>query len=243
VKKRAILSGSAILYGGSLILHVGAAVGLSLIPHHKKSEVVAISMTVAKKKGDDKPKPPDLPPPEPPKPAAAKTKSAPAPKLAAPPPEREAKNDAPPPTPGMENLLDMGMMGNGGSGPGMALGARESNVAPRPTATATTKRTEELSQTAEKCTDPVVRPHRKGGPQPAYTAPARQAEIEGVVKIEVTVDDTGRVTAARVVTPLGYGLDEAATAAAKHWMFEPATKCGRPVMGTATLPFRFKLGQ
>jgi protein TonB len=242
VKKRAILSGSAILYGGSLILHVGAAVGLSLIPHHKKSEVVAISITVPKKKGDDKPKPPDLPPPEAPKPAAAKTKSAPAPK-SAPPPEPEAKNDAPPPTPGMENLLDMGMMGNGGSGPGRALGARNGSDAPRPTATATTKRTEELAPTPEKCTDPVVRPHRKGGPQPAYTTPARQAEIEGVVKIEVTVDDTGKVISARVVTPLGYGLDEAATAAARHWTFEPATKCGRPVTGTATLPFRFKLGQ
>jgi protein TonB len=239
VKKRAIVSGSAILYGGSLILHVGAAVGLSLIPHHKKSEVVAISMTVAKKKPDDKPKAPDFPPPEPPRVAATKTKSAPAPKLAA--PEPEAKTDAPPPTPGMENLLDMGMMGNGGSGPGMALKASTGADAPRPTAT--TKRTEELAPAPERCTDPVVRPHRKGGPQPAYTAPARQAEIEGVVKIEVTVDDTGKVIAARVVTPLGYGLDEAATAAAKRWTFEPATKCGRPVMGTATLPFRFKLGQ
>ena len=242
MKKRAILSGSAILYGGSLILHVGVAVGLSLIPHQKKSEVIAISLATVKKKEAEKPKPPDLPPPEPPKPAAAKTKAAPAPKLA-PPPEPEAKSDAPPPTPGMDNLLDMGMMGNGGSGLGMALGARGSNDAPRPTATATTKRTEELSQTPEKCNDPVVRPHRKGGPQPAYTAPARQAEIEGVVKIEVTVDDTGKVIAARVVTPLGYGLDEAATAAAKRWTFEPATKCGRPVVGTATLPFRFKLGQ
>ncbi len=59
---------------------------------------------------------------------------------------------------------------------------------------------------------------------PEYTMQARQAEIEGVVRVEVTVDETGRVTSARVVNGLGCGLDESALAAAKASVFEPASQ-------------------
>jgi protein TonB len=70
---------------------------------------------------------------------------------------------------------------------------------------------------------------------------ARQADIEGVVRIEVTVDESGRVIAARVLSGLGYGLDESALIAAKASSFEPATKCGKPVVGTVVIPFRFEM--
>lgn len=241
--KRAMSFGTA-LYLGSLVLHVGLGVGISLLPKEKKTQVVAISMAEGKKKGKgetDKPEPPK-PPPEPPKPAVAKT-NANAPKPSAPKPvEQSPQTNAPPPAPGMENLLDLGMMGNGGSGNGMALGARSPNApAPTATTTATTKKVEALAPVVDKCTEPTAKPRRKGGPQPAYTQQARQAEIEGQVRVQVTVDEAGRVIAAQVLSGLGYGLDEAALAAAKRWTFDPATKCGNPVTGTATLPFGFHL--
>ena len=69
---------------------------------------------------------------------------------------------------------------------------------------------------------------------------ARQAEIEGVVRVEVTVDESGHVLSARVLSGLGYGLDESALAAAKATVFEPATRCGKAIVGTAVLPFRFE---
>ena len=69
---------------------------------------------------------------------------------------------------------------------------------------------------------------------------SRQAEIEGVVRVEVTVDETGKVIAARVVSGLGYGLDESALAAAKASVFDPASRCGKPIVGTIVLPFRFE---
>jgi protein TonB len=69
---------------------------------------------------------------------------------------------------------------------------------------------------------------------------ARQAEIEGVVRVEVTVDEEGKVISARLLAGLGYGLDESAIAAAKASTFEPATRCGKRVVGTAVLPFRFQ---
>jgi protein TonB len=243
-KKKAFLSASAILYGGSIVLHVGLAIGISLLPKQKKSDIVAISMAGGKKKGDkktDKPEPPK-PMVEPPKPAAAKTQAAPKPASAPPPPEQQPQINAPPPAPGMENLLDLGMMGNGGSGNGMALGARGPNApAPTATATATTKKTETLAPTVDKCAEPTTKPRRKGGPQPSYTQNARQAEIEGQVRVQVTVDESGHVIAAQIANGLGYGLDEAALAAAKRWTFDPATKCGNPVVGATTLLFGFHL--
>ena len=91
------------------------------------------------------------------------------------------------------------------------------------------------------CTQPVVRPKRSVGVQAKYTKDARQAEIEGLVRIEVTVDETGHVVAARLLSGLGYGLDEAALEAAKKCIFEPATLCGKPVVGTAIVAQRFEL--
>ena len=242
--QKAAVSLGTLLYFGSLVLHVGLAVGISLLPKQKKTEVVAISMAEGKKKGKDDKKPePPKPMVEPPKPAA-KANHAPAPKpaAAAPPPEQQPQINAPPPAPGMENLLDLGMMGNGGSGNGMALGAKSpSTPAPTATSTATTKKLETLAPVVDKCTEPTVKPRRKGGPQPSYTQQARQAEIEGQVRVQVTIDESGRVIAAQLGTGLGYGLDEAALAAAKRWTFDPATKCGNPVTGATTLLFGFHL--
>src|SRR5208282_3249155 len=46
-----------------------------------------------------------------------------------------------------------------------------------------------------------------------YPAPARKLGIEGQVVLEITVDADGRVSAARVVSGPGHGLNEAAQGA------------------------------
>jgi protein TonB len=46
----------------------------------------------------------------------------------------------------------------------------------------------------------------------------------------------------RVIKGLGFGLDEAAVAAAKQWTFKPATRCGKPVAYTVKPGVRFQLG-
>jgi protein TonB len=61
------------------------------------------------------------------------------------------------------------------------------------------------------------------------------------VRVEVTVDDSGHVTGARLLAGLGYGLDEAALEAAKRAAFEPATRCGKPVSATFVIAMRFSL--
>ena len=76
-------------------------------------------------------------------------------------------------------------------------------------------------------------------PQPAYTPQALEAGVEGKVRIQFTVDETGLVVDVRLLAGLGYGLDEAALAAARQATFEAAVRCGKPVSATFTVSMRF----
>jgi TonB family protein len=78
-------------------------------------------------------------------------------------------------------------------------------------------------------------------PDPAYSAPAREAKIEGEVVLLVRFDPDGSVEVLRVLSGLGYGLDENAIAAAGHIRFEPAERFGRPVATTATVRINFQM--
>jgi len=79
-------------------------------------------------------------------------------------------------------------------------------------------------------------------PQPPYPAAAKAARAQGVVTVQVTVDETGSVTAARAVTghPL---LQAAAAAAAKQAKFSPTLLSGQPVKVTGLLTYNFVLEQ
>jgi len=78
-------------------------------------------------------------------------------------------------------------------------------------------------------------------PRPAYTEEARAASIEGKVRVELTVNERGAVSGAKVLQGLGFGLDEAALAAVREATFEPATKCGVAIASTFVLSVRFVL--
>jgi protein TonB len=233
------------VYAGSLVLHAVLAVVTVVMPKPKRApDTIAIQLAEAKKKKDP-PKPPPPPPPPPqdkPKAkAAAQAQHAQA-KVAA-----ETKVEAPPPPSevGADGFADLGISLGNSDGPGMAVpasaaAATQTKATAAAPVTATHKVEQLAPAQAEVCTDPPVRPKRKIPVAPKYTMQARQAEIEGVVRVEVTVDESGRVLSVRVISGLGYGLDESALAAAKATVFEPATRCGKPVIGTTILPFRFE---
>lgn len=87
---------------------------------------------------------------------------------------------------------------------------------------------------------------RKTGPRviktvpPEYTAGAWRKNIQGVVVLEVEIDDKGSVQATRVIKSLDPGLDKNAMKAVKKWKFSPATRDGQPVPLTFTLEVRFE---
>ncbi|MBI4508151.1 MAG: TonB family protein [Deltaproteobacteria bacterium] len=55
-----------------------------------------------------------------------------------------------------------------------------------------------------------------------YTEEARRAQVEGQVVLLLSVDESGRVAAVKLVKGLGYGLDEKAMAFGKTIRFRPA---------------------
>lgn len=75
---------------------------------------------------------------------------------------------------------------------------------------------------------------------PKYPAVAKDAEIEGDVVVEITIDEEGKVALARVVSghPL---LQASAIVAAKEWTFNPTSIDGTPVKVSGVLTFRFAL--
>jgi len=233
------------VYTGSAIFHVALGVGAIVLPKVKRDETIAITLAEEKKKKD--PPKPAPPPPTPPPPDKPKPKAAAQPQTQAKVAAQEVKpTDAPPPVAvGADGFADLGMSLGNSDGPGIAIPvAPTAAAAAAPTAKATpVKKTQQLvapTEGADVCNDPVVRPKRKIPVAPKYTMQARQAEIEGVVRVEVTVDESGHVLSARVLAGLGYGLDESALAAARATTFEPATRCGKAIVGTTVLPFRFE---
>jgi TonB family protein len=78
--------------------------------------------------------------------------------------------------------------------------------------------------------------------EPRYTEEGKAAHIQGIVMLQLVVDQQGRPTQITVLSPLGYGLDEAAIDAVAHWRFEPGTKGGKPVnvLAQVQVTFRFQ---
>jgi len=76
---------------------------------------------------------------------------------------------------------------------------------------------------------------------PKYPEAARRAQRETLVEVEFTVGVDGKATDIKVVTPKGYGFDEAAIEAVKKWRFTPAKKGGESVPQRVKIPIRFTL--
>ncbi|MCX5800702.1 MAG: TonB family protein [Candidatus Eisenbacteria bacterium] len=79
--------------------------------------------------------------------------------------------------------------------------------------------------------------------KPAYPEIARETEAEGLVQVEVTIDETGRVIDAKVVeSDTIQILNNAALKAAREFLFRPAKQMNVPVKCRIVIPFRFSLG-
>lgn len=77
--------------------------------------------------------------------------------------------------------------------------------------------------------------------RPQYTDAAQDEEVEGVVKVEVILDRTGKPIRARIVKGLGYGLDGSVKRAVMKSRFSPCKRRGMPVKCRLVIPNRFKL--
>lgn len=126
------------------------------------------------------------------------------------------------------NPFQFGPPGNGGPpgagpGPGKGGGGRDGDP----------------DGSGASLTNPVVLRSN----EPEYTNEALAARIQGTVQLEAVVLANGTVGALRVMRSLDQvmGLDQAAIAAARKWLFRPATRQGRPVDVVVTLYLEFRI--
>ena len=232
----------------TVMIHVAAFGGLNAMkkPEPEK-HLVAVMVSAPKPKHKAKP-------PEPPKPVEAPKellqhptvqRAAPPPPAAAPPPDPVAASH-----PALAAMPDFGINlsgGLGGPGGGIAVpmggGQAPSSVQPKAKEKVLGAAAERPAVAGGDCAEDLVKAKASGFVKPTYTDDARAAGIEGRVRVEVSLDETGKVVSARVVSGLGHGLDESAIDAAKRMAFSAATRCGSAVKSTFVVSMRFVLGE
>ena len=78
-------------------------------------------------------------------------------------------------------------------------------------------------------------------PNPSYSAEGREHKIQGDVVLEVIFLASGQIKVIRVVSGLGFGMDDEAIHAAQRIRFTPATHDGKPVDVSARIRIEFRL--
>ena len=66
--------------------------------------------------------------------------------------------------------------------------------------------------------------------EPVFTEEAHAAHVSASrLAMEIVVSEVGQVCDIRLISPLGFGLDQAAIEAVREWQFRPATYNGTPI--------------
>lgn len=74
-----------------------------------------------------------------------------------------------------------------------------------------------------------------------YPPEAERQRLEGNVVLQLDLDAQGKVTGVTVVNPAGHGFDEAASEAARQFVFAPAMRNGRPIPSRILYRYAFTL--
>lgn len=90
---------------------------------------------------------------------------------------------------------------------------------------------------ADELTPPTLKTHVEA----TYPPEALKAGLEGNVGLELRIDASGHVVEVKVTAPAGHGFDEAAVAAARAFVFEPARRGGVAIASTVQLTHEFHL--
>jgi TonB family protein len=93
-------------------------------------------------------------------------------------------------------------------------------------------------QTSYTVTTTAVAPIRIKDVRPVYPPIAIAYDVRGVVVVQATITDAGRVADARVIQPVGL-LSQSAIDAVKQWEFAPSDRGGTPVKSILTVRVTF----
>jgi TonB family protein len=86
----------------------------------------------------------------------------------------------------------------------------------------------------------IKEPRKVTHVNPVYPPEAQSANVQGIVILEIRIDQDGQVTDARILRPVAL-LDQAALDAVLQWEFEPTLLNGQPVPVIMTVTVNFTL--
>jgi len=226
----------------SLILHMAVYAYSSEIAAKIRTQPRIIKIAIQQKRAPEKkpevkpepPKPKPKPEPEPPKPEPEQPKPTPKPNEEPPTPPEEPVPEVFGVTKDSLGASDSGVSVRVGN----TLGKEMEKEYIDPNKVKPLPKQKKRVIPASKLTS---MPSWKTSIKPVYTEKAREKEVEGVVLIEVLIDETGRVRKVKVLKKLGFGLDEAAIEAVKNSSFTPGMRGKTPVATKIQIPFRFVL--
>lgn len=235
----------------SVVGHVVVARALDALPARERSPIARrIEIRVVEPprhtpEPEPPPQPPPVPTPEPP------PEVAPRPRPRQPPRQPAPAEPTPTETPAEPALNPNATTSAAGSGPvfGVTMESTSqggtTNVPVGNTAAATPPATAPAggAPAAAAAHEVTKMPLPQGRCSGAYTAAARTAGIEGVVVLDLVVDETGKPRDIKVVEGLEHGLTEAAVAAVRACRFTPGEREGAPVaVRVRGFKIRFVLG-
>ena len=89
---------------------------------------------------------------------------------------------------------------------------------------------------------PVPLPKLVKKVSPKYPEEAKKEKVAGEVVLEIRIDETGKVSDAKVLKTADDRLAKAAVEAVRQWEYEPVTiSPGKPVKVIATVTMNFRL--
>lgn len=223
------------VYMVSVGVHLAVGAAIVFIPQDKLREVVAIALNEApEKKKAEPPKPPDHHEEHQTRQMGHNVRPVAA--AAAAPAPGDTTNNAP-------AFTDIGLALDSSATDGIPVNIAPQVAAPTPEPLLEKPKVLTARTVGVEKEEPIQKAKILTRVRPSYTERARLSHVEGVVRLELMVDERGEVVGTRVLQGLGYGLDEAAVEAAKRFRFRPATKAGRPVTAPFIIKIRFGFSQ
>jgi TonB family protein len=241
-------------------VHLGA-VGVGLVWRASLgSSTRHEDVTIEMRQPPPPPPPPEKkPPPEPPPPIEKPTRAPP--KVVKAPPPPPATPTPPPKAAPMRVVgLNLESTTEGGEGPAFAVGntrlgetdahARApKDIGPPPSGTSVLPaagpgKSNQIATHIPVAGIEYTNPKPRGGAmkQPDYPPLLRSQSVEGRVGVLVTISETGKVTAVKILNPSPYPeFNEAARRAALAQDWEPATRAGVPMARSLTYTYKFDL--